>query len=90
MPATASPSIARAPARNVARARKSWPTAPSQGEWAAFIADGGYREPRWWLADGWAWVKAEAIEAPLYWQQGAEGWTSSGWTVAVRSIPPRP
>ena len=50
----------------------------TNGEWAAFIADGGYREPRWWLADGWAWVKAEAIEAPLYWQQGTEGWTQFG------------
>ena len=50
----------------------------TNGEWAAFIADGGYREPRWWLADGWTWVKAEGIEAPLYWQQGPDGWTRFG------------
>jgi ergothioneine biosynthesis protein EgtB len=47
-------------------------------EWCAFIADGGYREPRHWLADGWAWVKAEAIDAPLYWRDDGAGWTRFG------------
>ncbi len=41
--------------------------AVTNGEWLAFIEDGGYRDARHWLSDGWAWVKAEAIEAPLYW-----------------------
>jgi ergothioneine biosynthesis protein EgtB len=50
----------------------------TNGEWQAFIADGGYREPRWWLADGWAWVQRERIAAPLYWEERAEGWTRFG------------
>ena len=50
----------------------------TNGEWAAFIADGGYAEPRWWLADGWAWVKAESIAAPLYWERQDGGWTRFG------------
>ena len=51
----------------------------TNGEWAAFIADGGYREPRHWLADGWAWVQAERIAAPLYWQaEEAGGWSRFG------------
>ncbi len=45
----------------------------SNGEWAQFIADGGYREARHWLADGWAWVQAEAVDAPLYWRHAADG-----------------
>lgn len=50
----------------------------TNGEWAAFIADGGYRDPRHWLSDGWAWVKAQGIEAPLYWEQRDGGWTRFG------------
>ena len=51
----------------------------TNGEWAAFIADGGYRDARHWLADGWAWVKAEGIVAPLYWEE-QDGESGSGWT----------
>ena len=49
----------------------------THGEWAEFIADGGYTEPRWWLSAGWEWVRQHRIEAPLYWQRdGANGWAS--------------
>ena len=40
----------------------------THGEWTAFIGDGGYRDPRWWLAAGWDWVRNQSINAPLYWQ----------------------
>lgn len=50
----------------------------TNGEWAAFIADRGYRDPRHWLSDGWAWVKAQGIEAPLYWEQRDGGWSRFG------------
>ncbi|MDR6852616.1 ergothioneine biosynthesis protein EgtB [Sphingomonas sp. BE123] len=50
----------------------------TNGEWAAFIADGGYRDPRHWLSDGWAWVQAQGIDAPLYWEQRNGGWTRFG------------
>jgi ergothioneine biosynthesis protein EgtB len=39
----------------------------TNGEWLAFMADGGYRRPEFWLSDGWARVKAERWEAPFYW-----------------------
>ncbi|MBB4088181.1 ergothioneine biosynthesis protein EgtB [Sphingomonas carotinifaciens] len=50
----------------------------TNGEWIQFIADGGYRDARHWLADGWAWVKAEGIAAPLYWEERDGGWTRFG------------
>ena len=50
----------------------------SNAEWAAFIAEGGYRDPRLWLSDGWAWVQAEEIEAPLYWERRDDGWHRFG------------
>lgn len=50
----------------------------TNGEWAAFIADGGYADPRHWLSDGWAWVQAQRIAAPLYWQEIDGVWTRFG------------
>ena len=50
----------------------------TNGEWDAFIADGGYTNPRLWLADGWGWVQRKGIAAPLYWRED-EHFTHQGW-----------
>lgn len=45
----------------------------TNGEWLAFIEDGGYREPMLWLDDGWSQVQREGWRAPLYWfEDGGE------------------
>jgi len=36
------------------------------GEFAEFIADGGYKKPELWLSAGWDAVKANGWNAPLY------------------------
>jgi ergothioneine biosynthesis protein EgtB len=54
----------------------------SNGEWADFIADGGYCTPSLWLSDGWAWVQREGVAAPLRWRRDDHGWTS--FTLAGR------
>ena len=46
----------------------------TNGEWLAFMEDGGYRDPLLWLADGWATVKTQGWEAPGYWESA----TASG------------
>jgi len=38
----------------------------TNAEYAAFIADGGYRRPALWLSEGWDWVNANGLVAPLY------------------------
>jgi ergothioneine biosynthesis protein EgtB len=45
----------------------------TNGEYREFIADGGYKNPQYWLSDGWGWVQRENISAPLYWQQKSDG-----------------
>ncbi len=45
----------------------------TSGEWIAFIEDGGYRDPQWWLSDGWATVQAERWTAPEYWRRDDDG-----------------
>jgi ergothioneine biosynthesis protein EgtB len=48
----------------------------SNGDWLAFIADGGYRRPELWLSLGWDWVRSGEREAPFYWRriEGSERW----------------
>lgn len=48
----------------------------THGDFAAFIADGGYRRPELWLSLGWDWVNANKITAPLYWEKPNDQWTT--------------
>jgi ergothioneine biosynthesis protein EgtB len=48
----------------------------TNGEWLAFIADGGYTTPTLWLSDGWATVEAQDWEAPGYWRSVDGEWFS--------------
>jgi ergothioneine biosynthesis protein EgtB len=47
-------------------------------EWLRFLEEGGYDEPRLWMADGWDWVRANGVEAPLYWRQDGGTWLRFG------------
>ncbi len=56
------------------------------GEFAAFIAAGGYRRPELWMSEGWALVQARNWRAPRYWR-GSErdGW---GWEFSLEGRRP--
>jgi len=49
----------------------------SNGEFAAFIADGGYRRPELWMSEGWAVVQQRGWQAPRYWR-GEEEFSLAG------------
>jgi ergothioneine biosynthesis protein EgtB len=49
-------------------------------EFAAFIADGGYRRPELWLSAGWDAVHANRWHAPLYWTKSGEA-SDADWTI---------
>lgn len=62
-------------------------TLVTNAQWDEFIASGGYGDARLWLADGWAWVQAEAIAAPLYWNRDGGHFTHQGWQARDPNAP---
>ncbi|WP_260982034.1 ergothioneine biosynthesis protein EgtB [Paenibacillus sp. 32O-W] len=46
----------------------------TNGEYLQFVEDGGYRQPRLWLAEGWNCVQKYGWEAPLYWEKRDGNW----------------
>ena len=41
----------------------------TNGEYAAFVAAGGYTDPSLWLSEGWDWVNAVQRRHPVYWRR---------------------
>ena len=46
----------------------------TNGEYMAFMDDGGYSDFRHWHSDGWAWVQENKVQAPMYWHQADGRW----------------
>ncbi|TPE45982.1 ergothioneine biosynthesis protein EgtB [Pontibacter mangrovi] len=46
----------------------------TNGEYLAFMQDGGYTDFRHWLDEGFAMVKEQQLQAPLYWVQQDGEW----------------
>jgi iron(II)-dependent oxidoreductase len=46
----------------------------TQSEFAAFVADDGYRRAELWGAAGWNWRQAGDASHPLYWRREGSGW----------------
>jgi iron(II)-dependent oxidoreductase len=50
-------------------------TAPvSNGEYAEFVAAGGYEDPRWWTDAGWAHRREAGLFAPQFWERDGGVW----------------
>ncbi|HUX34778.1 MAG TPA: ergothioneine biosynthesis protein EgtB [Gemmatimonadaceae bacterium] len=48
----------------------------TNGEYAAFIADGGYRRDDLWTDAGLAWRRESNATAPKYWTRDGDAWTA--------------
>jgi ergothioneine biosynthesis protein EgtB len=65
----------------------------TNGEYLAFMDDGGYGRPELWLSDGWATAQAQGWTSPLYWERqdgpgrrGAERTSGRWWTMALSGM----
>ncbi len=48
-----------------------------------FVEAGGYREPKWWRDEDWAWVTEEGIAHPTFWVREDGEWRWRGMFEAV-------
>ena len=48
----------------------------TNGDFLAFMADGGYKRPELWLSLGWDWVQGGQHALPLYWQAQQSGYVN--------------
>ncbi|WP_413760051.1 ergothioneine biosynthesis protein EgtB [Streptomyces sp. MMBL 11-3] len=63
-------------------------TTPVTNEaYQAFIADGGYEDPRWWDPQGWSHIRAHSIGAPLFWRRDGGQWLRRRFG-ATEVVPP--
>jgi iron(II)-dependent oxidoreductase len=46
----------------------------TNGEYAAFVAAGGYDDRAWWEPEGWAWRQEADLEHPQGWRRAGAGW----------------
>ena len=54
------------------------------GEFAAFIEEGGYQRPELWLAEGFAKSQEQGWRSPLYWTRQHDKW----WTFTLAGLQP--
>ncbi len=55
----------------------------TNGEYREFILDGGYLDSELWLSDGWATIKEQGWERPLYWGEALKQEFTLGGDAAI-------
>ncbi|MPY77643.1 MAG: ergothioneine biosynthesis protein EgtB [Actinophytocola sp.] len=61
----------------------------TQGEFAEFVADGGYTTPNLWSDNG-QWLATTGARHPLYWRRGGDGWERRHFDTWVPLEPDHP
>ncbi|MGE5362389.1 MAG: SUMF1/EgtB/PvdO family nonheme iron enzyme [Bacteroidales bacterium] len=56
----------------------------TNGAFLEFVEAGGYRDPRWWTAAAWQWLRDEHLEHPLFWETANGAWL---WRSMFSSLP---
>ena len=62
----------------------------TNGEFWQFVAEGGYRNKKYWCEDGWAWRTHRNLKWPFFWKQvGPAGSHEYGLRTIFEEIPMR-
>jgi ergothioneine biosynthesis protein EgtB len=56
----------------------------TNSEYLEFIEAGGYKDFRFWLQEGWEWIKSNKISSPLYWHKIDGDW----YVYSLRGLKP--
>jgi iron(II)-dependent oxidoreductase len=64
--------------------------AVTNGAYQGFIDAGGYDEPAWWSAAGWAHRQEAGLTAPLFWQREGDTWWRMRFGVCEQVPPSEP
>jgi ergothioneine biosynthesis protein EgtB len=50
----------------------------TNADFMSFVDAGGYRDPRWWRSDDWAWIVEDRVCHPPFWQRDEGRWYWKG------------
>ncbi len=64
--------------------------AVTQGEFLAFVEEGGYRRREWWSPAGWQWREQAQATQPVYWRRDGGRWWRRDFDRWVALEPERP
>ena len=62
----------------------------TNAQYAEFIADGGYDDPRWWTEEGWAHRVRANLTAPMHWIRDGDGWACVRFGRVYPVVPEEP
>jgi iron(II)-dependent oxidoreductase len=62
----------------------------TNAQYSAFIAAGGYDQPRWWSEPGWTHRSTAGLTAPAHWQRDGDGWAYTRFGRTERIIDDEP
>lgn len=56
----------------------------TNADYFEFVEADGYGDERWWRPEDWAWIEAEGVLHPLFWEPHGDDWN---WRGMFESIP---
>ncbi|HEY2904867.1 MAG TPA: SUMF1/EgtB/PvdO family nonheme iron enzyme, partial [Vicinamibacterales bacterium] len=59
----------------------------TNADFLEFVEAGGYSAPEWWRDEDWAWVVAERVGHPLFWERHPENRGAWNWRGMFALIP---